>query len=427
MSESAVTETESVQTFRRRRREEGALFWAKENFLVVLDAQTAQRFEATNYADLTMLDGFEDVVRGKQSASVNWGQLRSAWSGQLRHLSNADGLRQLAQRMDRMLTEEDGRQQDLVWLAERVTIESLIPCIISGLKPADHRLVVEEVKSKVAWVLSDIDSHRAPFWHKQKMTALQILVGIVVRRELKGRANGKRPRQQDLVDPIVEMIPTLGMGRAVDAATALLTAITGSPGAAAACLLYELNRQHAWRDRLEAELAAIPLETLCESPMRLAPITGRFIKEILRIWSSPPIVVRTVRTAIQHEDVCLNPGQHYVLSSFLTHHNDKDWPDPETFNPDRWLAEGRREQCPHGSYVPFGWAPKACIGANLGMAQLVMLAHLVCTRYRIDVPHPEHARMAVASVARPADFNGAVSRREHGTASTAQRTHRDNE
>jgi cytochrome P450 len=419
MSDSAVTETDSIRTFRHRRHEEGAIFWAQENFLVVLDAQTAQRFEATNFGDLTMLDGFTDVVLGKQSESVNWNQLRSAWSGQLRHLTSADGLLQLAQRMERLLIAEDGRHQDLVWLAERVMTESLVPCIISGLTPSDHRLIVKEVQSKVAWVLSDIDAHRAPFWHKKKMAALQVLAGFTVRRELKGRAAGRRARQRDLADPVVDMLPALGAGRAVDAVTALLTAITGSPGAAAACLLYELNRQHAWRARLEAELAAVPLEKLCASPMRLAPTTGRFIKEILRLWSSPPLVVRTVRTDLRHEDVCLKTGQHYVLSSFLIHHNDKDWQDPDIFDPDRWLADGRREQCPHGSYVPFGWAPKACIGANLGMAQLVILAHLFCTRYRLDVPQPERARMAVASVARPADFDGAVTRREPGIADTA--------
>lgn len=420
MSNPAVTESEAMQTFRRRRGEEGGIFWARDNFLAVFDAQTAQRFEATNFADLTMLDGFADVVRGKQSESVDWTQLRSGWSGQLRLLSNAAGLRPLAQRMDRLLATETGRHQDLVWLAERVSVESLVPSIISGLKPAAHRRIVKEVLSKVAWVLSDIDSHRAPPWHKSKMLALQVIAGIVVRRELKGRASGKRPRQQDLADPVVDMIPALGMDRAVDAVTALLTAITGSPGAAAACLLYELNRQHGWRARLETELAAVPLEMLCESPMRMAPLTGRFIKEVLRIWSSPPIVVRNVRTDIPHEGGCLKAGQHYVLSSFLIHHNDKDWSDPETFDPDRWLADGRREQCPHGSYVPFGWAPKACIGANLGMAQLVILAHLLCTRYRVDVSQPERARMAVASVVRPADFNGTVTRRETAATNPAE-------
>ncbi|MEO6687592.1 MAG: cytochrome P450 [Dokdonella sp.] len=408
MQDPSVTEAESVQAFRRRRREEGPIFWAQDNFLAVFDAQAVQRLEAANYADLTMLDGFVDTVRGRASEPVTWNQLRSAWSAQMRTLTAADSLMQLAQRMDRLLGAEAGHQQDLVWLAERVSTESLVPAIVAGLPPAAHRRVIREVLAKVAWVLSDVDSHRASRWHRLKMIVYQVFAGIVVRRELEGRADGRRPRQQDLADPVVEMIPQLGIGRAVDTVTSLLTAITGSPGAAAACLFYELSKRGDWRARLETELSALPLEKLCESPMRLAPVTGRFIKEILRIWSSPPVVVRKVRTDIDHGQVSLKTGQHYVLSSFLIHHDETDWPNPETFDPDRWLADGRREQCPHGSYVPFGWAPKSCIGASLGMAQLVVLAHLVCTRYRLDVPDPELAKMAVASVVRPKDFNGAV-------------------
>lgn len=410
MQDPTVVEVEFMRKFRDRRREKGPIFLTEENILAVFDARVAQRLEAANYADLTMLDGWSDVIRGRPSEPVTWNQLRSGWSGQMRTLTGVDSLRQLAQRMDHLLSAETGRQQDLVWLAERVSIESLVPAIIGGLKPAAHRRVVREVLSKVAFVLSDIDAHRNPRWHKWTMVACQVIAGIEVRRELKGRASGKRARQPDLTDAVVDLIPTLGIGRAVDAVTALLTAITGSPGAAAACLLYELNRQHEWRARLEAELAAVSLEQLCESPMRVAPLTGRFVKEILRMWGSP-IMIRTVRTDIDQDQISLKAGQEYAISPFLVHHDDTDWSDPETFDPDRWLADGRRAQCPHGSYVPFGWAPKSCIGANLGMAQLVLLTHLMCTRYRLQVPEPERAKMAVASVVRPMDFNGAVLRR----------------
>ena len=298
-----------------------------------------------------------------------------------------------------------------MWLAERVSIEPLVPVLIDGLSPTAHRHVVEEVFSKVAWVLSDIDDDRIGRLHKPKMIALQVLAGLAVRRELKGRVRGTRPRRQDLADPVVDLIPTLGLGRAVDAVTALLTAITGSPGAAAACLLFELHRQPEWRARLEAELSSLSLEALCAAPIRLAPFTARFVKEVLRIWSSPPVVIRRVRTDIDQDGIALKAGQNYVLSSFLMHHDERDWGDAEAFDPDRWLADGRDGECPRGTYVPFGWAPKSCIGANLGMAQLVILTHLACTRYCIEVARPERAHMAVASLARPKDFEGVLHRR----------------
>jgi len=413
MQARTITETDQVREYRRRRREEGPVFRDGEDTLAVLDPQVAQRVEALNYADLTMFDDVADVLRGRQSAPFDWHRLRQAWLGQMRHLNDADGLRSLAGRMDAILAAEAGREQDLLWLGERVAVEPLIPAIIDGLGPIDRRWVVSEVFSKVAWFLSDIEDGRVSSWHKPKMISLQVLAGLAVRRELKGRLSGRRPRRTDLADPVVDLIPSLGLGRAVDAVTSLLTAVTGSPGAAAACLLFELERNPGWCARMTAELGDIPLDAFCSAPTRLAPITGRFVKEVLRIWSTPPVVVRDVRTDLECGDVRLKKGQRYVLSAYLIHHGEQDWSDPEVFDPDRWLAEARRNgSCPRGSYVPFGWAPKSCIGANLGMAQLMLLAHLVCTRYALRVPDPARGSMAVASLVRPKDFHGAIVRRD---------------
>lgn len=418
MSDAAVKEGASVQTLRRLRTEHGPVFWdrTRPDMLTVLDPQVTQKLEAMNFADLTMLDDVADVIRGRKSALFDWHRLRAAWQGQMRHLMDAEGLRRLARDMRRIVEADVGRPLDLLWLAERVSIDPLVTAIIAGLGPRARRIVVAEVLSKVAWVLGDVDHDRiVTVVHKPKMIALQLLAGLVVRRELKGRATGRRPRQRDLADPVVDLMPTLGLGRAVDAVTSLLTAITGSPGAAAGCLLFELQRQHDWRARMEAELAGMSLEALCEGPTRQAPVTARFVKEVLRIWSSPPVVTRNVRTELSLDEVKLCPGQQYTISAYMLHHDDRDWHDPERFDPDRWLSE-RRGQCPHGSYVPFGWAPKNCVGANLGMAQLMILAHLFCTRFRIESSDPERASMAVASLVRPKDFAGVVHVREAAAA-----------
>ena len=412
MSDPTIVETEHLRALRARRQEEGPIFRVGEKFCAVLDADAVQRIEAANYADLTMHDGFVDTVRGRTSEDFSWARLRSAWSKQMRHLTATASLRDLARRMADLLDAEVGRPQDLVWLAERAVVDPLIPMIVGGLAPRAQRRVVREVHSKVSWVLSDVDTHRAPRGHRVRMMLHQLVAGLEVRRELSGRARGTRERRQDLADPVVDMLGTLGIGRAVDAVTALLTAITGSPGAAGACLLLELSRRPEWQARLDAELGAIPLDALCEAPTRLAPSATAFVKEILRIWSSPPFVTRTVRTDIRDERVSLEQGEVYLLSSYLIHHDADTWTDADVFRPERWMGSENGARCPHGPYVPFGWAPKSCIGANLGMAQLVLFMHLFCTRYRLEVANPERAQIAVASVVRPKDFHGTLVRRE---------------
>ena len=169
MSDPTIVETEHLRALRARRQEEGPIFRVGEKFCAVLDADAVQRIEAANYADLTMHDGFVDTVRGRSSEDFSWARLRSAWSKQMRHLTATASLRDLARRMADLLDAEVGRPQDLVWLAERAVVDPLIPMIVGGLAPRAHRRVVREVHSKVSWVLSDVDTHRAPRGHRARM------------------------------------------------------------------------------------------------------------------------------------------------------------------------------------------------------------------------------------------------------------------
>src|SRR6202035_4257259 len=240
---------------------------------------------------------------------------------------------------------------------------------------------------------------------------IQVAAGWAVRRELRGRANGRRPRRLDLTDPIVDLLPGLGMDRAVDAVTAVLTAIAGPPGAAAACLLYELTRRRDWAERLEAELRPLALAALHEAPARIAPVTHRFVKETLRMWSPPLLMTRPVRTDICLDQARLQAGQRYVVSTYLIHHDPRHWQDPDTFDPDRWLPAAAHGPCSGANYVPFGWAPKACLRARLGPTPLMLLCHFLCTRYRVEVEEPAAVGMALAAVPLPLRFRGTITRR----------------
>jgi cytochrome P450 len=336
--------------------------------------------------------------------------MRAVWIAQMRLLSNAEGLRRLAERMSTLLDERLDRPLDLVWTAQEVSGQALAPVVVDGLSPADTACILRDQTLKISHLLVT-EASRETAWEKIRSVMIQIRAGLVVRRELRGRAAGRRPRRSDLADPIVDLLPELGMDRAVDAVTGVLTAIAGPPGAAAACLLYELTRRPDWEARLADELAAISLSELYTTPTRVAPATHRFVKETLRMWSPTPIVNRTVRSEIHHERACLKAGQSYLLSPDILHHDPRYWKDPETFDPDRWLHEAEAGDEAGACYVPFGWSPRGCIGAGLGTAQLILLCHLLCTRYRVRLAAPEAVRMALVSVPLPRNFQGVISRR----------------
>ena len=406
----APEEVEFVTEMRARSLAEGGVFWTPEGELAVFDPETAQKVNAINFGDLTLPDKLADLVRGRKGDPVSWRQVRSAWIAQLRRLSDAEGIGRLAERMRALIDERLGRPLDLVWTAQQVFTRALLPTVVDGLPPADQERLLRDQDFKLARLVRTRPDGES-VWKEVRSIWIQVRAGSVVRRELRGRARGKRPRRLDLTDPIVDLLPELGLDRAVDAVTTVLTAIAGPPGAAAASLLYELTRRNDWAARLSAELAPLPVEQLCAAPTQSAPETHRFVKEVLRIWSPPVFMTRPVRTDIRLDNVSLEPGQRYLLSTYLIHHDPRHWKDPDVFDPDRWLPEAEHGPCSHASYVPFGWAPKACIGASLGTTQLILLCHLMLTRYRVEVEEPESVRMMLAAVPMPVGFRGTIRKR----------------
>lgn len=402
-------EVDFVREMRTRSCAEGNIFWATEDELAIFDPEAAQKINAVNFGDLTLPDKLADVVRRRKGDPVSWTQVRSAMSSQLRLQSDAAGIGRLAACMRKLLDERLDRPLDLAWTAQQVCTRALLPTVIAGLSPADEARVLRDQDFKLARLVrtrSDGDS----LWKEVRSIFIQVSAGNAVRRELRGRARGRRLRRQDLADSVIDLLPELGVDRAVDAVTAVLTAIAGPPGAAAASLLYELTRRPDWAERMTAELAPLAPEQLYGTPVQAAPITHRFVKEVLRMWSPPLFLTRLVRTPIDLDVARLDPGQRYLQSTYLMHHDPRHWKDPDTFDPDRWLSGAEHGPCSHGSYVPFGWAPKSCIGAGLGTTQLIVLCHLVLTRYRVQVEKPESVRMMLAAVPLPLGFRGTIRR-----------------
>lgn len=408
MAQQQPEEMEFVRDMRARSAAEGHVFWHTPDVLAVFDAEAAQRANTVNFRDMTLPDKLADLVRGQAGDPVTWKSVRAAWMAQLRHLSGAEGVGKLGARMAALMDERLDRPLDLVWAVQEVCTRSLVPVVIADLSTADTARVLRDQTYKLRRLLA-LEAQRETFWKEIRAIWIQVSAGSVVRRELRGRAAGRRPRRLDLTDPVVDMLPELGIDRAVDSVTAVLTAIAGPPGSAAAALAYELVQRPAWAERMTAELEPIPPADL-HNP-RVAPATHRFVKETLRMWSPPIFLTRPVRTDIDLGHHCLKEGQRYFVSPWLIHHDPRHWKDPDSFDPDRWLPEAEHGPCAAASYVPFGWSPTTCIGASLGTSQLMLLCQLLCTRYRIELAEPESLRMALAAVPLPLGFQGTISRR----------------
>jgi len=296
---------------------------------------------------------------------------------------------------------------DLVRLAQDVATEAILPVALSGLTPTEARHVRQDLDQKLARLLASPTVRG--LWRQLQFLAAQIRAGLVVRRVMRDRASGRRPRELDLADPFVEMLPRLGMARAVDVVSTVLTAIGGPPGSAAASTLYELARHPEWMQRLVDELRELGLEEFAAAPTKVAPVTHRFVKEVLRLWSPPLLLVRHAQVAMDLGVAQLEQGVRYIVSPHMVHRSDRYWPDADTFDPDRFLPGAPNGTDQRGHYVPFGWAPKKCPGADLATIHLMAWCYLLCTQYRLNVPDIDNIAIAFRFAPVPQQFHGVIS------------------
>lgn len=399
-------ESNRIRDLRERCHQGEEVFWANEQTLCVFAADAARKASADNFADLNLPDKLADVIRGKEGEPFSWQEIRSAWFSQLRELMLPDSLEKMLLTMQASLERQLDTQVDLVWAIQKSITSALLPTVIAQSNPRDLRILNKDQNNKLAFLL-DLDGKPRGFWQRWHSQVCSIRAASVARREINARAKGKRARQADLLDPLVDMLPRLGLDRAVDAVSTVLTAITGPPGAAAVCLVYELLTRPQWHDRLSEELSKTCLHGLLHAPFKSAPVSYRFVKEVLRMWNVP-MLVRDARTEFQVGSETLNPGQLFISSPYFIHRHPDYWRNPNEFDPERWLPGAEHGQTQQNTYVPFGWAPKTCVGSQLGLYQLMMMCYLVCTRFDIRLSAPEKIAMEMAALPQPRDFYGVI-------------------
>jgi cytochrome P450 len=97
----------------------------------------------------------------------------------------------------------------------------------------------------------------------------------------------------------------------------------------------------------------------------------------------PPAYVTERRATT---DVVL--GQHLVprgtmvfASPWVTHRHPSFWPDPDRFDPTRFIGDQDR---PRYAYFPFGGGPRSCIGEHFAMLEATLLLTALLARYRVE-------------------------------------------
>lgn len=152
-----------------------------------------------------------------------------------------------------------------------------------------------------------------------------------------------------------------------------------------AWMWYLLSLNVEARERVIAEVDEVlgGRAPVAEDSARLVWTAAAF-SEAMRLY--PPAWVLE-RDAIGRDEVGgfeIPRRATVIISPYVVHRNPAIWPDPERFDPARFLP-GAGAGRPRSAYLPFGAGRRMCVGAGFAMMEGTLLAAMIAQRFTFEL------------------------------------------
>ncbi|QIS09667.1 cytochrome P450 [Nocardia arthritidis] len=214
-------------------------------------------------------------------------------------------------------------------------------------------------------------------------------------RELITARRASGDRRNDLIDILldsvdeehrsdeflVEQAMTILFG-GIDASTATLT-----------WALYELSRHPEVASKLAKEISAAG----DISPRNLDQLDylNRFLNEVTRMHAALLQTRRSI-TTVELDGFTFPAGTNIGYSITAIHRNPNIFPEPNTFDPDRWPASGSGSKC--RSLVPFSKGNQMCLGNNYAWIALQTTLYSLLSKWEFRPVATKKIRRAMGPI-----------------------------
>nr|AVL92839.1 CYP450 [Locusta migratoria] len=111
----------------------------------------------------------------------------------------------------------------------------------------------------------------------------------------------------------------------------------------------------------------------------------RVIKETLRMYTTVPFYARELDQELKIRNKLVPVGTTIVISTYHMHRNPEHFPDPDKFDPDRFLPEkmqGRHPYC----FVPFSAGLRNCVGQKFALLEMKCTLSKVLRNFKLSTP-----------------------------------------
>jgi len=140
------------------------------------------------------------------------------------------------------------------------------------------------------------------------------------------------------------------------------------------------------QDKLLAEIDNVMAgqEHVTFDVIKKMPYLDMCVSETLRMY---PAGARVDRVSSEHttiNGVVIPKGMVVGIPIYALHNDPEFWPEPEKFNPERFLPEAKEARNPY-CYMPFGMGPRHCIGMRLALIEIKLALVHVLRKFRFVV------------------------------------------
>lgn len=148
--------------------------------------------------------------------------------------------------------------------------------------------------------------------------------------------------------------------------------------------IYELGSQgQSFLPQLRSEADSVLSSDPTYADLRKMEFSFASFKEALRLHPPAWIISRIAQEEITLPgDINIGEGSTVIVSPYLIHRRPESWENPNHYNPNRFLDGNSLEP---GSYIPFGFAPRACIGSAFAMMEAPLMLSMFTQRYNFEV------------------------------------------
>ncbi|BFZ15540.1 hypothetical protein BsWGS_18579 [Bradybaena similaris] len=264
-------------------------------------------------------------------------------------------------------------------------VAKLFPWTTAVLKPLDrqHRtlssLQTREVTEFVRALKTDLAKLTASSCHGVIFNLITKRVSAVCHEaEMSGEAVD-HPRKSQLEEKEV-----------VGEVSGLLGGGVGPFSSTLTFCLYCLAAYPCEQERLRTELANVTntKDALDMDQLSSLPLMDRFIKETLRCYPVAPGVSRVCVDDCVLDGVQFKRGMVVRVMFSCMYNQEKHFPNPQSFSPDRFQAEDNHDDSSDVShratpFMPFGLGPRMCVGRRLAEMVLKLALTRILQNFQI--------------------------------------------